>query len=124
MVIIISYQLCESISLHDLLHLVPSNKDKNIVGTPPNDESNLAYKAAEKLLEYTGIKKGVEIRIKGYSCCRGFGGSFSADAAGVLLGLNKLWDLGIHLEDLSSLGMGLGLMCHSVYTVGRPLPEV
>ena len=101
----------QSISLHDLLHLVPSNKGIKIYcGHPrvPNDESNLAYKAAEKLLEYTGIKKGVEIRIKkGIPVAAGLGGG-SADAAGVLLGLNKLWDLGIHLEDLSSLGMGLG----------------
>lgn len=62
----------------------------------PQDEKNTAYRAAYLLArDFSRIDTGTEIHIeKRVPRCGGLGGS-SADAAAVLQGMNRLYDLGL-----------------------------
>lgn len=74
----------------------------------PNDERNLAYKAAKLFKDTFNIKKGVHIHIKKIiPVSAGLGGG-STDAAAVLRGLNMLWNVNIPLSELSTLGAKIG----------------
>lgn len=74
----------------------------------PNDERNLAYKAAKAFKQKYNIKKGVHIKIeKVIPVSAGLGGG-STDAAAVLRGLNRLWNMDIPTKQLAELGSTLG----------------
>ncbi|WP_010094879.1 4-(cytidine 5'-diphospho)-2-C-methyl-D-erythritol kinase [Ornithinibacillus scapharcae] len=74
----------------------------------PNDERNLAYKAARLFKQKYNIKKGVHIKIdKVIPVSAGLGGG-STDAAAVLRGLNQLWNMNVPIDELASLGATLG----------------
>lgn len=74
----------------------------------PNDERNLAYKAAKAFKTKYNITKGVHIKIeKVIPVSAGLGGG-STDAAAVLRGLNKLWEMNIPTAELAALGATLG----------------
>lgn len=79
-------------------------------GTPllPADESHLALRAARALAKASGTTKGASIYVeKHIPVGAGMGGG-SADAAAVLWGLNKLWDLHYTQEQLEAIGLTLG----------------
>ncbi|WP_044641810.1 4-(cytidine 5'-diphospho)-2-C-methyl-D-erythritol kinase [Risungbinella massiliensis] len=77
-------------------------------GLVPQDERNLAYLAARILREKTGVRKGVHIRIeKNIPVAAGLAGG-SSDAAATLRGLNRLWKLGLSLEELAQIGAEIG----------------
>ncbi len=79
-------------------------------GTPllPADEKHLAYRAALALKKHTGYPGGAAIRVeKHIPVGAGMGGG-SADAAGVLVGLNRLWGLNLPQHELESIGLTLG----------------
>lgn len=74
----------------------------------PDDQRNLAYQAAVLLKEKFGVKKGVSITIeKMIPVAAGLAGG-SSDAAAALRGLNKLWNLGLTLDELARLGSEIG----------------
>lgn len=74
----------------------------------PDDHRNLAYQAAKLLKETFGIRKGVAISIaKTIPVAAGLAGG-SSDAAATLRGLNKLWKLGLTLDELAELGAKIG----------------
>lgn len=74
----------------------------------PYDERNLALKALRELQAYTGCKAGAAIHLlKRVPAAAGLGGG-SADAAAMLLGLNKFWDLHLTTDELMTLGAKLG----------------
>lgn len=74
----------------------------------PCDQRNLAYRAAALLKETCGVKSGVYIHIdKQIPVAAGLAGG-STDAASVLVGLNRLWNLGLSVQELESLGAKLG----------------
>lgn len=74
----------------------------------PNDEQNLAYKAAGLLLETFDLKEGVQIDIeKRIPVAAGMAGG-SADAAAVLKGMNELFSLGLSPETMDELAVRLG----------------
>lgn len=74
----------------------------------PDDQRNLAYQAAKLLQERFDVKKGVEIKIeKNIPVAAGLAGG-SSDAAATLRGLNKLWSLGLSIEELAELGAEIG----------------
>lgn len=71
-------------------------------------ESNIAYRAARLMMERSGVSKGIKIHIaKRIPVAAGMAGG-STDAAAVLLGLNKMWGLGLSLEKLAELGAQIG----------------
>lgn len=74
----------------------------------PDDQRNLAYQAAKILQERFSVDKGVAIMIeKNIPVAAGLAGG-SSDAAATLRGLNKLWDLGLSLDELAELGAEIG----------------
>ena len=74
----------------------------------PVDEDNLVYRAAKLLKEEYGIRDGVKITLSKFiPVAAGLAGG-SSDAAAVLVGMNKLFKLGIKQDRLMELGTRLG----------------
>ncbi len=71
-------------------------------------EDNLIVRAARLLQQESGTRYGADIRLdKRLPMGGGLGGG-SSDAATTLLGLDRLWQLGMDLERLAALGLRLG----------------
>lgn len=74
----------------------------------PVDENNIAYKAAKILIDEFGIQEGVHIKLdKHIPVAAGLAGG-SSNAAAVLVGMNRLWKLGLSQEELMARGVSLG----------------
>ncbi|WP_353893342.1 4-(cytidine 5'-diphospho)-2-C-methyl-D-erythritol kinase [Proteinivorax hydrogeniformans] len=74
----------------------------------PNGSSNLVYKAVELVKRKTGVNKGISIEIeKKIPVAAGLGGG-SSNAATTILGLNKLWNLGLNVKQMESIAGELG----------------
>ena len=99
--------LCDNILLEDRLRgitILCPNKKVNI----PSNHNNLAYKAANLLMDKFNIKKGISITIdKKIPVGSGLGGG-SSNAASVLKGLNQLWNIGLKNAQLQELGAEIG----------------
>ena len=71
-------------------------------------EDDLILRAAKALQQATGHEGGAHIAVeKRIPSQAGLGGG-SSDAASTLIALNRLWDLKLNLEQLSSIGLALG----------------
>lgn len=102
----------QSIDLHDTIILRENVSGKIEVECDnpqvPTGPANLAYRAAELLLNESGRHNGVVICIiKKIPVGAGLAGG-STDAAATLIGLNELWGLGYSIADLIRLGSKLG----------------
>lgn len=74
----------------------------------PTNEDNLVYKSAKLLMEEFKISQGVVIDLKKHiPVAAGMGGG-SSDAAAVLYGINRMFGLGLSIEDLMIRGVKLG----------------
>lgn len=74
----------------------------------PCDETNLVYRAAKLLSDFTGAGLGARIRIaKRLPVAAGLGGG-SGNAAVTLLALQRLWNVQVAPRDLFSLAAKLG----------------
>ena len=74
----------------------------------PLGRDNIAYRAAELLMQKTKINRPVCIRIrKNIPIGAGLGGG-STDAAAVLVGLNRMWKLRLSVRQLERLALQLG----------------
>lgn len=101
-----------TIDLADRLELTLLDSDKITILSHnrfvPDDQRNLAYQAAKLLKERFNVKKGVAISIeKAIPVAAGLAGG-SSDAAATLRGLNKIWNLGLSLDELAELGSEIG----------------
>lgn len=74
----------------------------------PVDEKNIACKAAKLLMDEFQIKEGVHITLdKHIPVAAGMAGG-SSNAAAVLVGMNRLFRLGLSEQDLMERGVSLG----------------
>lgn len=81
--------------------------DTNLFFLPVN-EHNIAYQAADLLIKEFGITDGVEIRLtKHIPVAAGMAGG-SSNAAAVLFGMNRMFELGLSEQELMDRGVKLG----------------
>lgn len=74
----------------------------------PTNENNLVCKAAKLLTDEFGIKDGVHVWLhKHIPVAAGMAGG-STDAAAVLYGMNRIFDLGLSKEELMEHGVKIG----------------
>ncbi len=107
------FMIMQSVGIYDTV-TVEEKKDTGIsitcdVADIPTDESNVAYKAAAEFFAYTGIKnKGISIDIqKCIPHAAGLAGG-SADAAGVIIALDKLFGTKLSEKDIIAIGSKVG----------------
>lgn len=102
----------QTIGLHDRLSI-------NIINTPrikmktnllylPTNNNNIVYKAIALMKEKFQIDSGIYINLnKKIPVSAGMAGG-STDAAAALIGMNKLFNLNLTLEELMDIGVTLG----------------
>ena len=74
----------------------------------PENENNLVYKAAKLLWEEFDLPGGISIELKKYiPVAAGMAGG-SSDAAAVLFGMNRMYELGLSVEELMQRGVRIG----------------
>ena len=74
----------------------------------PSDDTNLAVKAAKLMTETYGIKEGVNINLnKNIPVAAGMAGG-STDGAAVIIGMNKIFDLDLTMQDMIDTGVKIG----------------
>ncbi|MDU4960855.1 MAG: 4-(cytidine 5'-diphospho)-2-C-methyl-D-erythritol kinase [Sporomusaceae bacterium] len=102
--------IMQSLELADLIHITPAatlvleTDDPRLAA----DETNLAYRAAVLLQREYNIRRGAHIRLeKKIPLAAGLAGG-SSDAAAVLKGLARLWELPLDTATLGRLGSRLG----------------
>lgn len=102
--------------------------------TVPLPADDLVLRAARALQQATGCTQGAHIRIAKHVPTQAGMGGGSSDAASTLLALNRLWNLGLSVDALCSLGLKLGadvpffLRGHNAWVEGvgeqiTPLPS-
>lgn len=72
------------------------------------NEQNLVLRAARLLQQYRHGRQGCDIYLQKRLPMGGGLGGGSSDAATTLLGLNRLWQLGLSVDTLAELGLQLG----------------
>lgn len=104
--------IMQTIDLYDLIEINEKDNDQITIKSTsdeiPLDCNNLVYKAANLMKKTFNINKGVEIHIKkNIPVAAGMAGG-SSNAAAVLVGLNKLWNLNLSNQQLEKIGLKLG----------------
>jgi len=103
--------LFQTIDLHDDVVLRPRPREVSVLcdhPLVPADATNLAARAAEALRAWGRVSAGVEIEIRKRIPVGGGLGGGSSDAAAVLLGLDRAWNLGLGPDGLHRLARRLG----------------
>ncbi len=104
--------IMQTVNLYD--KIVMERNDSGMIKTEtnlpyvPDGEGNLAYRAAKMLADEFHVTDGVTIKIK--KCipvAAGMAGG-STDAAAVLIGMNRMFSLGLSKKDLMDRGVKLG----------------
>jgi 4-diphosphocytidyl-2-C-methyl-D-erythritol kinase len=109
------FSLMQMIGLYDTLTFQEEGAHIQLEvtqGVVPKDSSNLVLRAARMLtkeMERTNkVRRGVRIRLeKNIPVSAGLGGG-SSDAAATLIGLNRLWGLGLSRHHLARIGGYVG----------------
>lgn len=104
--------IMQTVKLHDNIDMQktrePGIKLSTNLSFLPVNENNLMYRAARMLLDEFDIKEGVSMYLKKViPVSAGMAGG-STDAASVLYGMNKLFNLGLSSDDLKKRGVKLG----------------
>lgn len=102
----------QSIDIYDEILLNSLNENKIIIecsdSNIPVNEKNTCYKAALLLKKTFGINSGIYIYIdKNIPSEAGLAGG-SGNAAAVIKGLNKMWNLNLSIEEMCRLGTQIG----------------
>ena len=119
--------IMQTIDLYDNLKITKIEGDfikiKSDSEDIPLNQDNIVYKAAYILKKRFDIKDGVEISIqKNIPVAAGMAGG-SSNAAAVLVGLNKVWNLGLSESQLKEIGLQLGADVPFCITGGSALAQ-
>lgn len=104
--------IMQTIQMYDMLEMEKSEKPgihltTNLSYIPVN-ENNLVYKAAKLLMDQYGIEEGITINLNKFiPVAAGMAGG-SSDAAATLVGVNKMFQLGLTRQQLMELGVKIG----------------
>ena len=104
--------IMQTVGVHDRL-LMELRQDEEIVietnlSYLPTGESNLVYRAIDMLRQEFGITQGVYVKLQKFiPVAAGMAGG-SADAAAALVGMNRLFNLKLTMEQLMERGVKLG----------------
>ena len=74
----------------------------------PLDETNLAYRAADLMIRKFQLDSDIDIHLKKEIPVAGGMAGGSADAAGVIVGIDALFELGLSRDELERIGSELG----------------
>lgn len=104
--------IMQTVHIYDLVTISETAKDMitmtSDVDFLPVNEDNLCMKAARLLAEEFALPGGVHISLqKRIPVAAGMAGG-SADAAAVLYGMNKIYSLGLTIEELMARGVRIG----------------
>lgn len=130
--------IMQTVSLFDLI-IIDKTYSNIVINTNlkylPNNDKNIAYKAARLFLEKTGERGGVRIMIhKNIPVAAGLAGG-SGNGAAVLCAMNKLFNAGFSIEELCEMGAQLGAdvpycivggtqLASGIGEVLKPLPDM
>ena len=106
----------QAISLFDDVTVAPAEKGEGIKisitgqtsGGVPADNSNLAVKAAQLMIKNYDLPEDLVIKLKKEIPVAGGMAGGSADAAGVIVGLDSLFELGLSRDVMESVGSKIG----------------
>ncbi|HSQ88501.1 4-(cytidine 5'-diphospho)-2-C-methyl-D-erythritol kinase [Romboutsia sp.] len=104
--------IMQTIDLYDTIKIKELSTEDIIIKSNssdiPLDDNNIVYKAINLLKNKFNINKGVEVFIqKNIPIAAGMAGG-SSNAAAVLVGLNKIWELNLSEVELQEIGFNLG----------------
>ena len=104
--------IMQTINMYDRLELTvretPGIRIKTNLSYIPTDENNLVHKAAKLLMDEFQIKKGLNIRLEKFiPVAAGMAGG-SSDAAATMVGVNRLFRLGLPQEELMKRAVKIG----------------
>lgn len=104
--------IMQTIQMYDLLEIEKSEKPGIHLTTNlnyiPVNENNLVYKAAKLLIDKYGIEEGVTIHLNKFiPVAAGMAGG-SSDAAATLVGVNRLFKMGLSRQQMMELGVNIG----------------
>lgn len=104
--------IMQTIQMYDLLE-IKKKKTSGISLTSnvpyvPTDERNLAYKAAKLLMDEFEVKEGLSIKLEKFiPVAAGMAGG-SSDAAAAMIGVNRLFQLGLTDRELMERSVQIG----------------
>lgn len=104
--------IMQTINMYDQLELEISEETGIHITTNlpfiPVNENNLVYKAAKLLMDEFGIEQGLTVNLQKFiPVAAGMGGG-SSDAAATMIGVNRLFGLGLSVKDLMKRGVKIG----------------
>jgi len=100
-----------TVSHHDVIEIAQTARRVTVrCDDPaiPDDESNLAHRAAVLMLRHSRRQRGVSIRIRKRIAAGGGLGGGSSNAASVLLALDRIWGLRLGPQALIEAAASLG----------------
>ncbi|PYG89014.1 4-diphosphocytidyl-2-C-methyl-D-erythritol kinase [Ruminiclostridium sufflavum DSM 19573] len=103
--------IMQTVQLHDTITIqkIPSGVEIDCVASyVPNNNTNIACKAAAVMIDKYKLDAGVRIKIdKKIPVAAGLAGG-SADAAAVIKGINSMFSIGIKQDELMKVGRTIG----------------
>jgi 4-diphosphocytidyl-2-C-methyl-D-erythritol kinase len=103
--------IMQSVGLYDIVTLEKNNAGINIYcdnKSVPLDEKNICHRVASNMKKEFGLPGGIDITIiKNIPIAAGLAGG-STDAAGVIVGVNKLYELNLSKNEMMDIGVLVG----------------
>lgn len=104
--------IMQSLNMYDRIFMRKINEPEIRITTNrsylPTNQDNLMYKAAKLMMDEYNISSGVDIELEKFiPVAAGMAGG-SSDAAAVLVGMSRLFDLNVKRDELMRLGVRIG----------------